>query len=652
MHPTGNPNLAEWLVAKGLMSSEQRNQALSHQQLMGGRIEEAIIDAGALPEADLLKFLAGVYRTHFVSTEKLAKVQIERGTLEKVPRKLAEEYTAFPVTFDAPSSTLGVVIADPDDTHALRQVQLAARCKHVKAFVARPLAIKAAIAKSYCGDSSAFARLEHASLYPRFTSMLDMLVGSVVSQESGAPPLPETPPRERASAERPAPAANAERTASGADDPLVLDAPSYLATLEVLVSLLESARSELRGHAAHVARLMTQLGERIGLPPAQITALAIAGHLHDLGKMGEHHLTALNAGVSSTQRSRAEQGYAAPCRLLEAVSLPPETVEAIESMYERFGGDGLPGQRSGKDIPLGARLLAIADTYADLTRNPKNPFSKTLSSDEACSVLMRYAPSLFDPNLVELFKHAMTGSSVEARLSSKRHLALLVDTDPEETTVLELRLIEHGFEVRVARSAPAALEQLRRGDIDIVVSELELGAHDGLSLLEQARQEPWGKQLPWVILTQRTSRQDADRAFGLGADDFVTKPASGDLLVTKLEQIIDRRGRSGAVRGVSGSLTEMGLPEIVQVLCHGRKTGALKIVAAESSGEIHFVDGQIYNALFGNKRGAAAFYAMVVLSAGEFALDSGFVAPERMIEESPEGLLLEGMRRLDEGITQ
>jgi hypothetical protein len=61
------------------------------------------------------------------------------------------------------------------------------------------------------------------------------------------------------------------------------------------------------------------------------------------------------------------------------------------------------------------------------------------------------------------------------------------------------------------------------------------------------------------------------------------------------------------------------------------------------------VQGHIYNALFGTRRGSDAFYAMVSLQTGEFALDPSFIAPERLMHESPEGLLLEGMRRLDEG---
>lgn len=641
MHPTGNPKLAEWLVTQGLITPEQRERVISQHQVLGGRIEEALLETGAIGEAELLKFLANTYRTRFVTTEKLAKAQIDRATLDKVSKKVAEQFTAFPVMHDAQTSTLSVAVADPDDTNMLRQVQIAARVKHLKAFVGRPLGVKAAIAKNYGGDIHAFARLD-TNAHQQFANMMNVFERNLVSEESMAVALAEESPHERT--------LTAEQLENGAaTSSQSLSDASYLETLKVLVSLLESSRENLRGHSAHVARLIGQIAERIGVPPGQAAAYAIAAHLHDLGKMGDQHLTALNVGVSSTQRSRAEQLYQAPSRLMEAVKLPHDASEAMEFMYERFAGDGVPGQRSGKDIPLGARLLAISDTYADLTRNPKNPFQKTLEPEEACSVLKRYAPSLFDPNLVELFKHTVTGDSMKARLLANRQLTLLVDVDAEETTVLELRLLEQGFEVRVARSVEAALQHLARGGVELVVSEIDLGPKDGFGLLAEARQQSWGKQLPWVIVTKRTSREDADRAFELGADDYVSKPISSDLLVSKLKQIIDRRGRAGATRGVSGSLTEMGLPDIVQVLWHGRKTGSLKIHAPEGSGEIHFVDGQIYNALFGRKRGTDAFYAMVTLQRGDFAVDPTFVATQRVIEESPEGLLLEGMRRLDEG---
>jgi hypothetical protein len=117
-----------------------------------------------------------------------------------------------------------------------------------------------------------------------------------------------------------------------------------------------------------------------------------------------------------------------------------------------------------------------------------------------------------------------------------------------------------------------------------------------------------------------------------------------------LKQIIEREAAQRGLGGVSGSLSEMSLPDMVQVLWHGRKTGSLKIRAAGEAGEIHFVTGAIYNALWANLRGEEAFYAMLALSEGEFALDPNFTAPQQVIQDSPEALLLEGMRRIDEQV--
>jgi response regulator RpfG family c-di-GMP phosphodiesterase len=323
--------------------------------------------------------------------------------------------------------------------------------------------------------------------------------------------------------------------------------------------------------------------------------------------------------------------------------------EAIERMYERYDGKGLPAGIGGKDIPLGARLLAIADTYADLVQNPKNPFRAELTPAQACEALLRYRGTVLDPNLVDLFKHTVTGEDLKARLLANRHRALVVDPDPEETSVLELRLLEQGYEVTQTRAADDALKILEQGETAVVVSELDLVPFDGFALLEQARKSRWGQKLPWIVVTGRSGRVDAQRAFDLGATDYMTKPISADLLVAKIGQIMEREaGAGGAQRGVSGSLQEMGLPDMVQVLWHGRKTGSLKIRSGTIAGEIHFVEGNVYNALWSNLRGAEAFYAMLSLKQGDFALDPNFIAPQQVIQESPESLLLEGMRRLDE----
>jgi len=688
-------------VRDRLLKTDQGERAIAESRATGERIEEVLLDLGMTQETELLRCLAARYQVHFITTEKLARADVARALLDMIPQRFAEKIGVCPVVFDPAKHVLTVVTADPDDLDVLKEIQIASGAREVKAVLARPAAVSALITKAYTGDVHAFALLERRA-HMNFHVVPAANERNIVFDDNASQPVARSGSRERVLSEedlkRPAGAPSQPRTLSAPPPPVrrvdapagpspppappapapavvmpgptlsvmtpgpfsfalpggaapVATGPSFLELLNVLVSLLENSRADLRGHSAQVGRLARRLSEKLNLDPAATAAIVCAAYVHDLGKMGQYHLTALNCSEYDGHKVAAQKVFGVPARLLEPVRMPAETASAVEHMYERYDGKGFPDGQAGKDIPLGARILAICDTYADLTQNPRNPFRKTLAANEACAALTQHKGTIFDPNVVDLFHHTVLGEDLKARLLSSRSQALLVDTDPEETTVLELRMIEQGFVVKTARSPEQALKVLSEGDTDLVIGEVDLGASDGLMLLAQVRQMPWGKDLPWVVYTRRQERALAQKAFDLGALDFVNKPAHADVMVAKLKAMLDQRASSArASRGVSGSLREMGLPDMVQVLFHGRKGGSLRIRAREGSGEIHFVEGNVVDALWGDLRGEPAFFAMLKLEDGDFALDPSFKPTGRVIHQSSEALLLEGMRRMDEGI--
>ena len=756
------------------------------------RAEEIIIESDMLSEADLLKALSAIYRTHFVSTDKLSKADIPRATVQMIPRRVAETLGVFPVLFDRQKSVLSVVTADPDNAEVLRDIKLVSGANDVKAFVARPAAIAAAIRKHHGGDARAFDVLERAGIsydfgqtvlpdgrvlaakgsvrltsdsqpdpaealpraptaqhnirtpeptpapqppmrtqqqpppVPRRQSAPDpeelaahhaqqvrhlgddddvlrprKRTGRITGQTISAPPPPlEAPPAPPPARQQtqpqparsivprdepmpgPRPARSRPQDApppSGDDDTStavaevsrskskgpstvppsaaalsqnVLQNETTIELLTVMVSLLENNRQELRGHSSQVARLLRRIAERMNLERGETYAVIIAGLIHDVGKMGQFHLTGLNCAEYEGHRVAAQKSFDTPLRLLESVRLSASTKNAVFHMYERFDGKGLPDKLVGKEIPLGARLLAVADTYADLTQNPRNPFRKVLGPAEAMDVLDKHRATIFDPGTLDLFRALVLGEDMREKLLANRYRVLLVDGDPEESTVLELRMVEQGFDVKTARSVEIARKFLAAdgAEFDLVVCEVVLPDTDGLAFLSEARKESWGRDLTWVVHTHKQGRTEANRAFELGAVDFVVKPVQADVLVAKLKATLEQKANGKTSKGVSGSLREMGLPDIVQVLFHGRKTGKLAIRASGKAGEIHFLEGAIANALFEKLTGAPAFYAMLKFLDGDFALDPSFTPPNRVINESSEALLLEGMRRMDEGL--
>jgi response regulator RpfG family c-di-GMP phosphodiesterase len=677
--PAKTKTVCDVLVRERLLRPDAVESVLTRAQRSGERAEEVLLEMGLVAETDMLKALATQYKVYFVSSEKLSKADVPRAVVDMIPLRFAEKLGLCPLMFDAKTHALSVVTADPEDIEALREAQLASGARDVKGIFARPAAVKALIAKAYQGDIHAFALLDrqaHAQMHMRVYGGHDIALDDGPAPPPRAeakrepPPLPPVsrapapampsrapapaPPSRAPAPPTPVPVEKEAAPSAGAErarGQKVSDA-SFVELLHVLVSLLESTRADLRGHSAEVARLARRLGDKLGLESANTAMLVVSAFIHDLGKMGQFHLTTLNCSEYDGHKAAAQKAWELPSRLLEPVRLPADAIQIASRMYERYDGKGFPDGLGGKDIPLGARILAICDTYADLTSNPRNPFRKTLTPQEACVAIAKHKETIFDPNLVDVFRNTVLGEELTARLLANRSQALLVDADPEETTVLELRMIEQGFVVKTARSAEQAAKMLAEGETDLVVSEIDLGAGDGLALIAQARKQAWGKDLPWVVYTRRHERTVATRAFELGVLDYVTKPASADLLVAKLKALLDQRASASprTTRGVSGSLREMGLPDMVQVLFHGRKSGKLQIRANKGSGEIHFAEGSVVDAQWGEARGEAAFYAMLKLTDGDFALDPSFKPPGRAIHQSAEALLLEGMRRMDEGL--
>jgi len=668
------------LQTEGKIGAAEHERIRVHARRGGERIEDAIISSGVMSEAELLRFLAGMYRTRFVSTEKLRRAKVSRQALGYLPRRAADRLKVFPLLFDARRQSLTVVAADLETHDVAKQVQMVSDVHDVNVYVARPASIEALIRKHYYGEAQAFASVstgttgiplwDEGEPPARPDTDLGDLDSRLGTFETSAAP-PRAGDSVRAPARKAIPLGQPSAPAPPSftiDDPVLaaslasagvessasaaVASPSgepswttYVETVGVLVALLEQGRGELRGHSAQVCRLCRQLAERLGLAEAQREPLLLAAQIHDLGKAGTYHLTPLNVFQYEGHRARAQKTHLAPLRLLDSAHLPAVTQETLTHLYERYDGRGFPDRKKGKEIPLGARLLAVTETYADLTSHDKNPYRKKLSPAEACDAMERYSERFFDPTMLALLRRLVAGDELQSELLADRKKVLVVDPDLEETTVLEMRLSERGFEVVIAREADSALAKAAATVFDAAILEVELSGRDGFSLFGPLR-EALGPAAPILFLTGKSDDLSVRQGFELGAVDYLVKPASPEVVAAKLRQALEgSRGRSA---GVSGSLTQMALPDVIQILGSGRKSGRLELESSGLRGALHFVEGSIHHATFGDLQGAEAVYAMLLLESGDFRLDPSSDIPQRSIQMSTEGLLLEGMRRMDE----
>jgi len=626
-----------------------------------------------MSETALLKYIAGIYKTQFVSSERLAKAAIDRGLLQKVPRKLAKRLTAFPILYDAKTRMVSVVAADMTDEDVRQQMTFATGARGVHVYVAREGAIRAAIAKHYDQDNRPFEMLlsgassrevrssRESDPVPGWGQVFDDKDGLLVRRRrkqslEGEQPandqlieyeVDDPPPNTQ-------PSISAGQTLieqlsapeQGGD--LAVDPEVYLETLSVLVTLMEQLNPDRGAHSMRVARMCQQVCERIRLSKAQVQGILVAAYLHDVGVSTESHSTPFDVVHDESKHEIARRFYSAPLRILESVDLPKTAVDALRHRFERFDGSGFPERLSGKEIPLGARILAVAESYIDLTQSKANGLGRRVSAEEACDALEPHKGTSFDPAVVDWLRHIVLDDGLNTQILSARHRVLIVDPDPEETAVLEVQFASQGYDVSIERSIKGARRSLDTDGYDVVVSEVNLADGQGFELLELMRNEGH-TQTPLMFVTSDRAQSSVNRGLELGAADYVVKPTSAAVIAAKAGRMIaNSRAQKPGGRGVSGSLQEMALPDLIQMIANGRKNGILKVRNGAAQGELMFQDGSIHDARFGELSGAEAVYGVLRLTDGDFTLEPQTAPVPDVIGLPTHHLLLEAMRRLDE----
>ena len=233
---------------------------------------------------------------------------------------------------------------------------------------------------------------------------------------------------------------------------------------------------------------------------------------------------------------------------------------------------------------------------------------------------------------------------------------LLVDGDPKSLRVLDVSLKKAGFEVTTATSGREALASLAAELPDLIISDTDLDEMDGFELCNLIKANPDWAKIPFLFVSGRKSIEDKIRGLELGVDDYLTKPIYIKEIGIRVRTALQRAEREhmesrreGRTR-FAGQLSDVGVVDLVQTIELNRKSGIVHIVNRdERRGSIFFRDGKVIDAEVGRLSGAHALYRLFSWSDGQFAVEFKHIRRHDVIDMSMAALLMEGMRRLDEG---
>ncbi|HZC28991.1 MAG TPA: diguanylate cyclase, partial [Gaiellaceae bacterium] len=180
---------------------------------------------------------------------------------------------------------------------------------------------------------------------------------------------------------------------------------------ENLVRFLDAKDPSTADHSEMVAMLAVGVGRELGLDEETIAQLRVAGSLHDLGKVGVpervlHAPRPLTRDELDIVRRHPEFGHS----LLDGLELAPID-EWILCHHERWDGGGYPHRLRAEEIPLGARIVHVADAFEAMTAG--RPYAAARSRERALAELQAHAGTQFDPSVVEAFtRYVMSGEAL------------------------------------------------------------------------------------------------------------------------------------------------------------------------------------------------------------------------------------------------
>jgi putative nucleotidyltransferase with HDIG domain len=177
---------------------------------------------------------------------------------------------------------------------------------------------------------------------------------------------------------------------------------TYDATLAALSSALDVRDTETEGHARRVVRYMELIADELKVPLEQRATLRRGALLHDIGKIGvpDHILRKpgpLTENEWFTMKTHPELG----AKIIANVPFLEEVAVIIRAHHERWDGNGYPERMSGEEIPLGARIFAVADSFDAMTSD--RPYRRGRQLDEALAEIESCAGTQFDPRVTAAF---------------------------------------------------------------------------------------------------------------------------------------------------------------------------------------------------------------------------------------------------------
>jgi HD-GYP domain-containing protein (c-di-GMP phosphodiesterase class II) len=167
-----------------------------------------------------------------------------------------------------------------------------------------------------------------------------------------------------------------------------------------LTAAIDAKDPYTSGHSERVARIAARLGEELGMPPAQRSDLYLTGLLHDVGKIGiDDQVLKKNGPLTPEEHRQIQLHVEIGVKILKDLKKLNHILPGVKHHHESLDGTGYPDHLSGNDIPLEARILAVADAFDAMSSN--RPYRRRLSLAQIDKIFQDGRNTQWDPDVID-----------------------------------------------------------------------------------------------------------------------------------------------------------------------------------------------------------------------------------------------------------
>jgi CheY-like chemotaxis protein len=230
---------------------------------------------------------------------------------------------------------------------------------------------------------------------------------------------------------------------------------------------------------------------------------------------------------------------------------------------------------------------------------------------------------------------------------------LVVDDNPMVLGLLRRALAPLATVTTACDGADALLHAVQDPP-DLVITDYQMPTMDGRQLLDKLKSRPETARTPVILAASKSDLSEHLRSLQGSVEDFLEKPFFIAEATSQLKRVIDKIVLEKMAREapnetvLRGSLAQMNVIDLMQSLELGRKTCLLILTNGGERCEAFFTDGQIAHAQYGELQGDEAIYKILTWTGGNFIIDFEARSAEQTTTRSTQGLLMEGLRLLDE----